>query len=309
MRTILSILLLIPISLFGAASFPDSLNLETAVALAQKHNPGIQRIVQQAVEQDGIIKELYAARKPKINVIGNGSEIDDARVQSFGDFSPESTTWDLTAEARMTVFSGGRSLRAIEARRKQRASIDEQLEAAMQTLIADVHDAYLSAQLANEKILVQEEVIRVLGEQLKFTQNRLTAGVGEPFDVKQAKVAVANARPDLIRAQNDYRRKIDALRQLTGLPFSRGLDARDVSLVPHDLVSDLPLSLEEATENAMNNRPELAQLDRSIEAMKLQIETVAREQRPLVDVFADYSVKNDEFSDADYLHGWRTGLQ
>jgi outer membrane protein len=66
---------------------------------------------------------------------------------------------------------------------------------------------------------VQEEAIAVFKQQLQIAENLFNAGVGEKFDVTQARVALANARPALIRAQNDRRRNIDKLQELIGLPY------------------------------------------------------------------------------------------
>jgi outer membrane protein TolC len=51
---------------------------------------------------------------------------------------------------------------------------------------------------------VQTESVRLLEQQLQDQQNRFEAGTVPRFNVLQAEVALANARPDLIRARNNY---------------------------------------------------------------------------------------------------------
>ena len=296
-------------SLLFGNELPRQLDLPHAVTLAIENNPSLKTTQAQLREQQGVIREFYSGRKPKFNLTANGTEIDDARLQNFGDFTPETTSWNAGAEARITVFSGGRSIRAINSQKARHTALKDRYETERQQLAADVHEAYLQAQLASDKIMVQEEVIDVLAEQQRFTQNRLDAGVGEPFDLKQAIVALANARPPLIRAQNDYRRGVDQLRRLIGLPFPAETDARDIVLDPVDPPDILSLRLDDALANARLSRPEFSELEAMEEAAQLQLEAVKREQRPLVDLFADYGAQSDDFGGSDYLNGWRAGVQ
>jgi outer membrane protein len=290
-------------------TLPGKLDLATAVALAHQHNPTLKEIDARVDEQDGKIEELYAARKPELTLVGNGSELDQGRLQSFGDFSPESTTWNATAEAVITVYSGGRSLEAIRAEKARMASLGHQREAAMHQITTDVHEAFYDAQLASENILVQEQVIQLLEKQLNFTRNRLQAGVGEHFDVLQGQVALANAQPALIRARNTYRRNIDLLRIAIGLPYPEGLGAADIALIPSEVLPDFDLQVSEALSSAEARRPELQELDRLAEATRHQIEVSVRNDRPFIDLFADYAVESDQFGGTDYLDGWKTGVR
>src|SRR5207249_762702 len=53
-------------------------------------------------------------------------------------------------------------------------------------------------------IKVQEESVNLLQDQLKDQQNRFEAGTVPRFNVLQAEVQLANQRPQLISARNNY---------------------------------------------------------------------------------------------------------
>ena len=72
------------------------------------------------------------------------------------------------------------------------------------TTIANVRKQFYAVLLDRAIINVQEESIGLLGSQLSDQQNRFQAGTVPRFNVLQAEVAVANARPQLIQARNDY---------------------------------------------------------------------------------------------------------
>lgn len=69
--------------------------------------------------------------------------------------------------------------------------------------------------LARELIKVQEKAIRVLEKESEQARVRRKAGTGSDFEVLRSNVAIANARPALIRARNAYRSQQDALRTIS----------------------------------------------------------------------------------------------
>jgi len=289
---------------------PVQLGVETAKSLALEHNPLLKQVKEGLYVQDGVLRELQSLRRPQLNIGAGYAVFDEERQGSFGSgMAPDNERWDADADASITVFSGGRNKRAVLAEEGRKEAVAADLEAATQELLTQVYETYYDAQLAQETVRVQKKFIELLQEQLKYAQRRLDVGVGERFDVVQAEVSIANARPPLIRAQNDYRRNVDTLRRILGLVFPPGKDAQDIVLDEAATPAEIEQDPVAALLVAMENRPELEAADHLLEAAREDVEVVKRLRSPLVDLFANYGAENDQFGDVDLLHGWTIGAR
>ena len=292
------------------AGLPPVLDLATAVELAVAHNPGLKRTRERLGIQDGRLREIRAGGRPRLGVESAYTVYDERRLQSFGAAqAPDDTRWNAGAEAALTVFSGGRQVLATRREAERKQAVEAELIAIAQDLAAAVHEAYYDALLARETAAVQQDAIRVLEEQKENAQNRFTAGRGTRFDVTQANVAVANARPPLVRAQNDYHRRVDELRRRIGLPFPPGIEAGDIRLEAVEETGTLEVDLGSALATAGEQRPELQDIAWRVKAAQHNVEVTRRENIPLVDLFANYGAESDQFGDEDVLHGWTAGAR
>ena len=114
-------------------------------------------------------------------------------------------SWNAGLKIVQSIYEGGRLGSAIRAARLTK----EQALLQYQTVIADTllatRVAYYDVLLAAQQIVVNEASVNLLGKELDDQQRRYDAGTVPRFNVLRAEVAVANARPPLIRARNDYR--------------------------------------------------------------------------------------------------------
>ncbi len=293
-----------------AGSVPLEISLNEACSLALENNPAINSIRERLVQQDGVLKEARALNRPHISASGNYATFDDARLQSFGDeVNVESTRWDTSLDATLTIFSGGRNYHYIKGEESRKRSIDSRVTAAEEDLLLLVHEVYYRAWLADRRIAVQKEAISVLGEQLRVTKNMFEAKVGEKYDVTQAEVALANARPPLIRAENDKRRSIDRLQEIIGIPYPAGVDASGIKLEALAEIPSADLKLSDAIASAMSSRPEVERIKHDIETAQREVTLMKREQSPVLDLFAGYGIESDMFGGDSSLEGWSSGLK
>ena len=118
----------------------------------------------------------------------------------------------------------------------------QQALAQFQTTVEDtllaVRLAYYDTLLAAQQITVHEASVNLLQKELEDQQHRLDAGTVPKFNVLRAEVAVANDRPNLIRAKNDYRIAKNNLANLLGYNL------------PRDIWENIPLNLTDALEAA-----------------------------------------------------------
>jgi len=298
-----------PETLADLDRMPKHLELTQACLLALRNNPGINSTREQLVQQDGVLKEAKAASRPHLSGSGYYETFDDTRVQSFGEgISAESTRWNASLNANLTVFSGKRNYHHIKGQEAVKRSIASGVVTDEEDLLVFVHAAYYAAWLSDQNVSVQKEAIAVLEEQLQIAENKFKAGVGEKYDVTQAEVALANAQPPLIRAMNDRRRNTDTLQQIIGLPYPEGVGASDISIEPLEEIASSDMPLSEAIAAGMANRPELERIRHDMESARRSLRVVSNELVPEVALYAGYGIESDMFGSSSSLEGWNGGV-
>ncbi|HEU5396071.1 MAG TPA: TolC family protein, partial [Verrucomicrobiae bacterium] len=145
-------------------------------------------------------------------------------------------------------------------------------------------------------------------------QHRFDAGTVPRFNVLRAEVAVANERPNLIQARNQYRIAKNNLSNLLGYNLPRDI-WEDVPLNLTDPLDALPyqVNLPDAIQQALNNRTELAALREAEKLQKLNIVNARSGYQPTLQGFVGYGWNNSSFVDPGNLgytlHGWNAGAQ
>jgi len=128
---------------------------------------------------------------------------------------------------------------------------------------------------------------------------------------------VANARPPLIRAQNNYRIAKNNLANLLGYNLPREIwDNIPLNLTDGLDAAPFQINLPDALQQALNQRPELVALRKTEELQKLNITDASSGYKPNLSVFAGYNWFNQQFTGNgttagldDYLDGWNAGAK
>ena len=165
--------------------------------------------------------------------------------------------WQVELTVTQSVFAGGAISSSISAQKYRREAALLELRAIINNSLFGVRSKFYAVLLAKKKISVAEQSLNLLEEQLKTVQDRYEAGTLSKFDLLRAQVAVANGRPPLIRAKNDFRIAIEEMRQVLGFAT---VSSDNMTKIPEFLgeLSYEPTSIEltAAIESARANRPE-----------------------------------------------------
>jgi len=137
------------------------------------------------------------------------------------------------------------------------------------TVIASVEQNYWELVYAGESVKVAQAAMKAAEELLATNRIKAKAGVMSVVDVLQAEAAVASRVEEVLIAEKAIRDEEDQLRTLLN-PGEAEL-RQTVRLTPLDapLTSMETLSLEEAIETAMEQRPEIAQAKKQVESSLL----------------------------------------
>lgn len=137
------------------------------------------------------------------------------------------------------------------------------------TVVALVEQTYWELVFANENSKVAQAALKAAEELLATNRAKAKAGVMTLVDVLQAETAVASRMEQTLLAEKAIRDQEDQLRRLLN-PGEEDL-RQDMRLTPADgPVAVLePLSLQEAIDTAISQRPEIIQAKKNIESGEL----------------------------------------
>lgn len=247
------VLLIICIAVPAAAS-SRILTLDQALAIAMEKNRDIAKAGEYARYVQGKYVEERAAALPQVGLSGSYAALrDNGMIKELGG---EVTQYDSNIGLKLSqpLYTWGKIGAAIRAAEMGMKTSAEQLRMATQAARRDVTIAFYNVLLAKELFRVAEEDLTQKQRHLEESKKRFEAGVATDYDILAAGVAVENATPAVIRAENSVQLARERLR--FHLASEEEVDAAG-SLDP--AVSATPL-FEDALNKALANRPELKDL-------------------------------------------------
>jgi outer membrane protein len=295
---------------------PREWELEGALARALEKNPTILKAREELRRTRGLIIDTRSEALPQLTASSSFTETDPNVIDTFpgspGPRPNQRRRWNATIEVRQLLYSGGRVGGALRI-----AKLTDQVAVLdFQRLVADtilhVHRVFYTILLNDAEVAVREQSVHLLEEQLSNTQRRFDVGTVPHFDVLRAQVELANARPPLIRAQNNLRIAKQELARLLALDYPVAEGEIAPLSVRGELVADEEQwSLETAIAEAMAKRPELQQLERLVKIQNEAISVAKSGYKPELSIFGNYSIRNSTFGDklTDTLDGWTAGAQ
>jgi outer membrane protein len=299
------------------------LSLADALNTALEQNAAILEAQNDLAASHGLVVQTRAVALPHLQATSqykytNPSDIEPITAEvgpgeNFSLTTPDQN-WNADIQIVQDIYMGGRLMAAFRAA----DATEKQALANYQTSVADtllnVRLAYYDVLLAAQEITVHEASVKLLEKELDDQQHRLNAGTVPKFNVLRADVAVANERPNLIQARNNYRIAKNNLSNLLGYNLPHEIWEN----IPLDLTDDFdakpyPINLPDAIQQALNRRTELLSLRKDVELQQLNIINAKSGYKPTVSVFAGYDWHNAQYTPPVTLDhefdGWNAGAQ
>lgn len=288
------------------------LSLADALNLALKRNRAILKSQQDLEAAAGVSLETRALMIPKIQSSGSYTDTDKKALESFPGQPIDNQKWNANIQIVQSIFEGGRVLSSFRAAKL----IKEQAYLNYQTAVADTllatRMAYYDVLLASQEIVVRDASVNLLSKELEDEQRRYEAGTVPRFNVLRAEVAVANARPPLIRARNAYRITKNNLAQLLGSDLPRDVwENIPMQLTDTLNVPSFNISLPEAIAQALEKRTELGALRKAEKLRQEDIVNAKSGRLPSLQAFAGWGWRDSSLTTdlRDDVNGWQVGVQ
>ena len=305
----------------GTNSAPDwltrPLSLADSLNIALTQNATILKARNELEAQYGVVVQTRAVALPQLQATGQYRYTDTRAIESIPGTATPNQNWTAGLQIVQTIYQGGKLIAAVRAAKATKEQALAQYQSTLADTLLAVRLAYYDILLAAEQITVNAASVNLLQKELDDQQHRYDAGTVPHFNVLRARVSVANARPPLIRAQNNYRIAKNNLANLLGYNLPREIwDNIPLNLTDGLDAAPFQINLPDALQQALNQRPELVALRKTEELQKLNITDASSGYKPNLSVFAGYNWFNQQFTGNgttagldDYLDGWNAGAK
>jgi HAE1 family hydrophobic/amphiphilic exporter-1 len=180
--------------------------------------------------------------------------------------------------------------RQIEIARKNLSLTDAQFRQRAIDTITNVQRAYWDLVFALRSLQVQRDAVTVAQTQLEHNQRLVREGQLAPIDVVAAEAQISTYEQGVFSALEEVSRAENNLKNLIAVNKQSEIWAQ--SIVPSDPVElAIPnVSLPEALQTAMDNRPELAQANVVKEINQIDQKFFNEQTKPAIDLVGSYGI-------------------
>jgi len=238
---------------------PD-LTIQEALIKAIRKNPDILTAAQELNTTSGQFISIRSQIIPQVGVKADygytSRELQN--VQDLGAGNVNDEQWGVNIQFSQLLYDGGAVVSGMRAAISDEVEAYYRLRGIIDRVIFEVKTNFYEVVLNRALIIANQQSVDLLSEQLKDQQNRYEAGTVPRFNVLQAEVALANAKPPLIQAENNYRVSMFRLVRLLGMDYPAGSPTE----VPFNIVGKLDFNPrdfnpDQAVRSAVTRNPEL----------------------------------------------------
>jgi len=182
---------------------------ENAIERAYKNRPDLKSII---VKKQAAESSIELAKKGYYPVLTGTAGYDYA-----GNAFPIQKGWNIGATFSFPVFNGFLTKYQVEEAKANLNVLSANEELLRQGVFLEVQQAYLNLKNAGDRIPTAELGVKQAQENFEIANGRYTAGVGNPIEVTDAEVLLANAKLSYIQALYDYKVAQASLEKAMGL--------------------------------------------------------------------------------------------
>jgi outer membrane protein len=282
-------------------SVPQSLGLQEAIDLAQRHNPGMRQIANDRGAAAWGVRNAYTQLfLPEVNASA-GFNYRGAGSQTFlaQEFIQGSATIGSSYSLGMFWQFSGATLTAPGQAKAQLRAVDASVQGARVSLQALVTQQYLAILQAQAQVELAQTQVTRNDEFLRLAQARFQVGQATMLDVRQAEVAKGQADVGLLQArQNVIVEKLRLFQQM-GVPAPE--DPSVVSLRDTFPVIEPTWALGDLLRSADDGNPDVYALRAQASAASSNERAAKSQWLPTLSFSAGWSGFTQQFTNGDFL--------
>ena len=286
------------LALSAAAQDAPLLTLPDAVRIAVAKHPDVEKARASADILKGKITEVRAQALPDISFSSNALRMRDPSLlnaSGIENFPPELrdaliprgvNLFDYGVTVKQPIYTAGKVGTALRLAAVEAEGALAEIDRAEQDLALEVVKAFYGLLWSQRSLLLVEETQKQKEVHAEMARTRYTNGVATEVDALRSEVAVANGKPDLVRARN----AIQQARAQMNYYLARSMDS------PVQLSGDFEENdwdvwdVDELTREAIRRRPELNRLRIAERSAGTQVDLARAQNRMRVDFAGGYGI-------------------
>jgi len=228
-RTLALLYLALPAQLAGQEAVPGLLDLSAALEIAQRNNPGLLRVRNDATVADWDVRQAYGRLLPAANASGRmgwqGSGDQQLGGLTAGDlgFGNQPSYYSSSYDVGVSYTLDWATLRGPARARADREATLARIDAAGAEVNAQVTTAYVDLLRRQELLVAARQRLENAGLNLRLAEGQMAVGTVTPIDVGQAEVQVGRAEVQVVQAENEVETARMRLLQAMGVPVHQEL--------------------------------------------------------------------------------------
>lgn len=248
------------------------LDMDAAIQIAERNAFSIQTQNANLEKLRQSINQAKAGLFPSVTLNGSVNHFDKV----FGGPQDQES---VNLQIAQSIDIMGNVNRGVRASRHSMNAGELNVATARNDLRRDVGKSYISVLKASALVSVQRETLKDQDATEQNTEQQFKAGVVAYVDVLRAKAQQAQAKSDVIAAENNLQLSKEAFNNTLARPISTNFELRDLSDLP-----TVDQSSEELIAKAQSNRSEVKGLQETLAALKDITKITERGTQPALSV-------------------------
>ncbi|MDD5454393.1 MAG: TolC family protein [Candidatus Ratteibacteria bacterium] len=280
----------------------NALNLDQSISIALENNASIKLASEKIKEANAAENQALSYFFPKIYSSSSYTRLDEESTMDMGGASmvlSDDEIYDYNLNLVQPIFHGG-LIPAYKLQRENLKASQFSFEAVQNDLIMEVKKAYFAV-LETEKIKeAAEESVEQVKAHLEIIEAYYGEGMASEVEVLRVKVALANAKHNLINADS----ALELAKSLFNSLLNRNL-AEEVILEDTLCYKDYGVELASAVSAAINSRPEVKEMESKIKVSQSGASIARSSFFPQVSLIGNWDrVKGAELPIDEWKESW-----
>lgn len=241
------------------------LSLEDSLKIAEQNSFNLKIARSNVIKTRERINEARSSTGPKVTAGATYTRFDQATTSDFGGNTVTISPIDqrqATLNLNYPIDLFGVINRTINAARAAEKAQEENFAAERNDLRLNVRTAYYQVLQADAYVIVQREALARAENQLKNTRKEFEAGAKAKVELLRFETLAAQAKSDLISAENAAALARSAFNNALGRPIETPVD-----LEPAKQVAQPEWTMDSLVSSSLRNRPELKALSFQVKAL------------------------------------------
>jgi len=293
------------------------LSLDEAVLTALQDHPDIETALARIRQAHAMIDEATASFWPMLSAYGEYIQgdapssylfktIDQRMLPPNVNFNDPGwfENYEIGLQARINLFNGGRDLlrrrvaeTGLQIRELDRRSIEN-------ALVESVIHAYFQALAAADYVAIARQSVDTVEEQRRVVDVRYRAGGALRSDLLSLEVRLAQAKEELVRAENNHDLTLAALAILLSFDPDTSLRLQGRESITRSFPKDYAAGLNQA----LANRPELKKVRYQVVQAYMALDMARAEYLPQVDGHAKFYMADPSADFETSRDNWVAGV-